>query len=179
MQFSRTGIEGVWVIAPGFLEDSRGRFFRAWCSREFAEHGISFVPLQANMGFSLSKGTTRGLHFQIEPAAEAKLVRCTRGSIFDVAVDLRSGSPTWGQWFGTELTEENGRMLYIPELCAHGYQTLTDRTEMHYMTSQIYAPSACRGSRFDDPAFAINWPLAPTAVSDQDRSWPLIASQGT
>ena len=173
MRFSQTEIAGVWVIDPDFREDDRGRFFRAWCSREFAEKGIQFLPLQANMGFSLAQGTTRGMHYQIEPAAEAKLVRCTRGAMFDVALDLRPSSPTWGKWFGTELTEQNGRMLFVPELCAHGYQTLTDRTEMHYMTSQVYTPRACRGARFDDPAFQIQWPLPVTVVSDQDRNWPL------
>jgi dTDP-4-dehydrorhamnose 3,5-epimerase len=162
------------VIDPDFHLDDRGRFFRAWCSREFAENGIQFLPLQANMGLSVAEGTTRGMHYQIEPAAEAKLVRCTRGAIFDVALDLRPGSPTWGKWFGTELSEQNGRMLFVPQLCAHGYQTLTANTEMHYMTSQVYTASACRGVRFDDPAFQIQWPLAATVVSDQDRNWPLI-----
>jgi len=174
MRFTETPIAGVWVIDPDFRGDDRGRFFRAWCSREFADHGIDFLPLQANMGFSVQRGTVRGMHYQVEPALEAKLVRCTRGSMFDVALDLRPGSPTYGQWFGAELTEDNGRMLFVPEHCGHGYQTLDDRTEMHYMTSQVYTPSACRGARFDDPAFAIRWPLPPTAVSDQDRSWPLV-----
>ena len=162
------------MIDPDFHLDDRGRFFRAWCSREFAENGIQFLPLQANMGLSVAEGTTRGMHYQIEPAAEAKLVRCTRGAMFDVALDLRPGSPTWGKWFGTELSEQNGRMLFVPQLCAHGYQTLTANTEMHYMTSQVYTASACRGVRFDDPAFRIQWPLAATVVSDQDRNWPLI-----
>jgi dTDP-4-dehydrorhamnose 3,5-epimerase len=173
MRFSGTAIQGVCLIDPDFHLDDRGRFFRAWCSREFAENGIQFLPLQANMGLSLAKGTTRGMHYQIEPAAEAKLVRCTRGAMFDVALDLRPGSPTWGKWFGTELSEQNGRMLFVPPLCAHGYQTLTPDTEMHYMTSQVYTASACRGVRFDDPAFRIQWPLAATVVSDQDRNWPL------
>ena len=175
MRFTETPVTGVWVIDPDFRGDDRGRFFRAWCSREFADHGIEFLPLQANMGFSLLKGTVRGMHLQVEPALEAKLVRCTRGAMFDVALDLRPGSSTWGQWFGTELSEENGRMLFVPEHCGHGYQTLEDRTEMHYMTSQVYTPAACRGARFDDPAFGIDWPLPVTSVSDQDRNWPLIS----
>jgi dTDP-4-dehydrorhamnose 3,5-epimerase len=174
MRFTETPIAGVWVIDPEFRGDDRGRFFRAWCSREFAEHGIEFLPLQANMGFSALKGTLRGMHYQVEPALEAKLVRCTRGAMFDVALDLRPGSATFGQWFGAELTEENGRMLYLPERCGHGYQTLVDGTEMHYMTSQVYTPSACRGARYDDLAFRIQWPLPATAVSDQDRTWPLL-----
>jgi dTDP-4-dehydrorhamnose 3,5-epimerase len=176
MQFTETSITGVWVIDPDFRRDDRGHFFRAWCAREFAEHGLQFVPLQANMGLSHLKATTRGLHYQAEPAAEAKLVRCTRGAIFDVAVDLRPHSPTFGKWFGAELTQENGRMLFVPELCGHGYQTLQENSEMYYMASQIYTPSACRGARFDDPAFAIEWPLHPTAVSEQDRNWPPMQS---
>lgn len=175
MRFTKCSIPGVWVIDPVFHEDHRGRFFRAWCEREFADHGIGFTPLQANMGFSLRKGTTRGMHLQVEPALEAKLVRCTRGSIFDVALDLRPESPARGQWFGVELNAENGRMLYLPEGCAHGYQTLEDSTEMHYMASQVYVPGAARGVRFDDPAFGISWPMTPTVVSEQDRNWPLTA----
>ncbi len=147
---------------------------RAWCAREFSEQGINFVPVQANMGFSLSKGTLRGMHYQIEPALEAKLVRCTRGSMFDVVLDVRPGSPTYKQWFAVELSADNGRMLYLPEGCAHGYQTLEENTEMHYMASAVYTPSVARGARFDDPAFQIQWPLPVTAISEQDRGWPLI-----
>lgn len=168
-------IAGVWLIAPTFHADERGRFFRAWCSKEFAEHGIDFLPVQANMGFSMHKGTVRGMHFQVEPALEAKLVRCTRGAIFDVALDLRPESLTYGKWFGTELSAENGQMLYVPEHCAHGYQTLENQTEMHYMASQFYSPNAACGARFDDAAFSIQWPLPATVVSDQDRNWPLLA----
>ncbi len=174
MRFTETSIDGVRVIDPEFHQDERGRFFRAWCSREFTQHGIDFLPVQANMGFSYHKGTVRGMHFQIEPAAEAKLVRCPRGAIFDVALDLRPDSPTFKQWFGAELTADNGRMLFVPEHCAHGYQTLADETEMHYMTSQCYAPDAARGVRFDDPAFAIQWPLPASAVSAQDRNWEFL-----
>ena len=174
MQFTKTGICGVWVIDPTPHADDRGRFFRTWCAREFAEHGIHFAPVQENMGFSLRKGTVRGMHFQIEPVVEAKLVRCTRGAMFDVALDLRRDSPSYGRWFGTELSANNGRMLYVPEYCAHGYQTLEDATEMQYMTSQVYTPSACRGARFDDPFFHIQWPLPVTATSEQDLNWPLL-----
>ena len=174
MDFTQTAIQGAWLIRPAFHQDERGRFFRAWCAREFADHGIRFTPLQANMGYSIRKGTVRGLHFQTEPALEAKLVRCTRGSMFDVVLDLRPNSPTFGKWYGAELSAENGCMLLVPEHCAHGYQTLEDETEMHYMASQVYTPGAARGVRFDDPAFAIRWPLAPSAISDQDRNWPLF-----
>jgi dTDP-4-dehydrorhamnose 3,5-epimerase len=162
------------VIDPAPREDERGRFMRAWCTREFTDHALDFLPVQANMGYSVKKGTVRGMHFQEAPALEAKLVRCTRGAMFDVVLDLRPGSSTYGKWFGTELTPENGRMLYLPEQCAHGYQTLVDDTEMHYMTSAFYSPNAARGVRFDDPFFAIEWPLPAIAVSEQDRNWPLV-----
>jgi dTDP-4-dehydrorhamnose 3,5-epimerase len=173
MHFIETSIPGAKVIDPSPHADDRGRFLRAWCAREFLEHGLDFVPVQANMGFSKTKGTTRGMHLQVAPALEAKLVRCTRGSMFDVVLDLRPESPTFRKWYGVELSAENSRMLFVPENCAHGYQTLEDGTEMHYMTSAYYTPGAAHGVRFDDPAFAIRWPLAATVVSDQDRNWPL------
>jgi len=174
MRFTSTDLAGAWVIDPNPHEDERGRFMRAWCAREFAEHGLDFLPVQANMGFSIRKGTVRGMHFQEAPALEAKLVRCTRGAIFDVVLDLRPGSASYGKWYGAELSAENGRMLYLPEGCAHGYQTLEDGTEMHYMASEFYTPSAARGVRFDDPAFGIQWPLVAAAVSEQDLAWPLV-----
>lgn len=178
MNFIKTGLAGVWVIEPSPHKDERGRFMRAWCVREFQEHGLDFLPVQANLGFSRQKGTTRGMHFQEAPALEAKLVRCTRGSMFDVAVDLRPGSSSYGKWYGIELSAENGRMLYVPEQCAHGYQTLEDNTEMHYMTSQFYTPQAVRGVAFDDPSFKIEWPLTATVVSEQDRNWPMVTLSG-
>jgi dTDP-4-dehydrorhamnose 3,5-epimerase len=174
MLFRTCEIAGAWVVEPQPLRDERGYFVRAWCRREFEDHGIEFAPLQANMGFSRRKGTIRGLHYQVAPAIEAKLVRCTRGSLFDVVVDIRPESPTYRAWHGTTLSAENGCMLFVPEGCAHGYQTLVDDTEMHYMTSAFYAPNEARGARYDDPAFAIHWPLPPGYVSAQDRSWPLI-----
>jgi len=174
VRFTDTNVVGAKVIDPSPHEDNRGRFMRVWCSREFADHGLKFLPVQANMGFSLKKGTLRGMHFQVAPALEAKLVRCTRGAIFDVVLDLRPGSPSYGNWCSAELTAENGRMLYLPEGCAHGYQTLEDASEMHYMTSAFYTPEATRGVRFDDPAFNIEWPLPPTAISEQDRNWALV-----
>jgi len=174
MRFRETRVVGARLIDPSPHEDERGRFLRAWCSREFTEHGIEFLPVQANMGFSSVKGTIRGMHLQTPPAPEAKLIRCTRGSMFDVVLDLRPDSASYGKWHGEELSAENGRMLYVPEHCAHGYQTLEDNTEMYYMTSQFYTPSAAYGVRFDDPAFGIKWPLSATAVSEQDRSWPLV-----
>ncbi len=174
MRFTETDLTGVWMINPDPHEDDRGRFMRAWCVREFAERGIDFLPVQANMGFSIHKGTVRGMHFQESPALEAKLVRCTRGAIFDVALDLRPESPTYSKWYGTELSADNGRMLYVPRHCAHGYQTLEDDTEMFYMTSELYTPNAVRGVRFNDPEFNIQWPLVATVVSEQDLNWPLV-----
>jgi dTDP-4-dehydrorhamnose 3,5-epimerase len=135
---------------------------------------VSFLPVQANLGFSRTRGTIRGMHFQEAPTIEAKLVRCTRGAIFDTVLDLRPESPSYGQWYGVELSAENGRMLYVPGHCAHGYQTLEACTEMYYMSSDFYTPSAVRGVRFDDPAFRIQWPLVATVVSEQDRNWPLV-----
>jgi dTDP-4-dehydrorhamnose 3,5-epimerase len=174
MRFMPVDVVAAWVIDPTPQVDDRGCFQRAWCTREFAGHGIHFLPVQANMGFSLRKGTVRGMHYQAAPALEAKLIRCTRGSMFDVVLDLRPDSTSYGKWYGTELSAKNGRMLYVPELCAHGYQTLEDSTEMYYMTSQFYASDAARGVRFDDLAFGIEWPLSATAVSEQDRNWPPV-----
>ena len=174
MFFADVNIIGAKVIDPTPRLDTRGKFMRAWCAQEFAEHGIDFSPVQANMGFSPQKGTIRGLHFQEAPALEAKLVRCTRGAIFDVALDLRIKSPSYGAWYGVVLSAENARMLYVPEGCAHGYQTIEEETEMYYLTSAFYTPKAVRGVRFDDPAFQIKWPLAATAVSEQDRQWPAL-----
>jgi dTDP-4-dehydrorhamnose 3,5-epimerase len=175
VRFTETNIAGAWVIDPEPHEDDRGRFMRAWCTQEFSDHGLNFLPVQANMGFSIRKGTVRGMHFQEAPALEAKLVRCTRGIIFDVVVDVRPESPSYGQWYGVELSADNGRMLYVPEHCAHGYQSLEDHTEIHYMASEFYTPNSARGVRFDDPEFGIQWPLAATVVSEQDRTWPLVS----
>ena len=178
MRFSEIKLAGAKVIDPNPHEDSRGRFMRAWCAREFATHGLDFVPVQANIGFSIRKGTIRGLHVQVAPALEAKLIRCTRGAIFDVMVDLRPESPSYREWCAVELTAESGRMVYVPALCAHGYQTLEENTEIYYLASGYYAPAAVRGLRFDDPAFNIQWPLVATVVSEQDLTWPLAAEQG-
>lgn len=179
LRFTPTDVVGAVLIEPILREDDRGHFSRAWCIREFAEHGIDFVPVQANTGFSIRKGTLRGLHFQIKPALEAKLVRCTKGAIFDVVVDLRPESSSYRKWYGVELRAENYQMLYVPEGCGHGYQSLEDRTDLYYLTSQYFTPSAARGVRFDDPAFGIRWPLAPTAISEQDRHWPLVSETST
>ncbi|MGB2677989.1 MAG: dTDP-4-dehydrorhamnose 3,5-epimerase family protein [Candidatus Acidiferrum sp.] len=175
LRFKPTSVVGAVLIDPILREDDRGHFSRTWCFREFAEHGIDFVPVQANTSSNLRKGTVRGVHLQVEPALEAKLIHCAQGAIFDVVLDLRPESPTYGEWFGTELSADNHRMLYIPERCGHGYQTLEDSTYVYYLTSQYFTPTAGRGVRFDDPAFGIEWPLEPTSISEQDRNWPLVS----
>ena len=175
LNFTRTPLPGAVLIDPVLRKDDRGHFSRAWCAREFSEHGIEFTPVQANTGFSYQKGTLRGMHYQVAPALEAKLIRCTKGSLFDVIVDLRPESPSYRKWHGVELLAERYQMLYVPEGCAHGYQTLEDNTDLYYMTSQYFTPSAARGVRYDDVAFGITWPLRPTAISDQDRNWPLFS----
>ena len=175
MIFKETIIEGAWSIDPTPHLDERGRFMRAWCRREFADHSIQFDPVQANMSESLKAGTIRGLHYQIPPHAEAKLMRCTRGSVYDVLVDLRPDSPTLGRWFGLELSATNARMLFVPPLCAHGYQTLSQDAETYYLTSAYFAPAAVRGLRFDDPGLMIQWPLLVSDVSEQDQRWPTFS----
>ena len=146
---------------------------RAWCLDEFRDQGIDFQPVQANMAFSSALGTVRGLHYQVSPALEAKLVRCTRGSVFDVVVDLRPESETYRTWFGAMLTAENGRMMYVPEGCAHGYLTLADDTELIYFVSESYHPEAERGVRWNDPSFGIEWPrTSGLTISLKDQQWP-------
>jgi dTDP-4-dehydrorhamnose 3,5-epimerase len=174
LRFTPTSVAGAFLIDPILRTDNRGHFSRAWCFREFAEQGIEFTPVQANTGFSFRKGTLRGLHFQVEPALEAKLVRCTRGALFDVVVDLRPQSPSYRQWYGIELKADRYQMLFVPDGCAHGYQTLEDNTDAFYMSSQYFTPAAAKGVRFDDPAFGVKWPLAATVISEQDRNWPLF-----
>ena len=172
MIFTETAMPGSWLVDLKLIEDDRGFFARGWCAQEFADHGLNPQLKQINVAFNPRRGTLRGMHFQEPPWAEAKLVRCTRGAIYDVIVDLRPGSPTFRQWLGVELTAENHRMLYVPEGCAHGYQTLVDATEMYYQTTAAYAPTAAKGVRYDDPAFGIEWPLPVAAISAADRGWP-------
>lgn len=173
MIFTETELRGAVIVDLDRREDERGFFARAWCRREFEEQGLSAEVVQCNLSFNHRKGTLRGMHYQVEPYGEVKLIRCTRGAIYDVIVDLRPESPTYKRWTGVELTGENGRMLYVPEGFAHGYQTLADGTETFYQVSESYTPEAERGLRWDDPAFAIEWPEAePRIISEKDRSWP-------
>ena len=172
MEFIETALKGAFLIRQKKIEDHRGYFARAWCRQEFIQHGLNSNMLQLNTAFSFQRGTVRGMHYQAKPHEEAKLIRCTRGAIYDVIVDLRPASPTFGGWHGEELTSSNGSMLYAPQGFAHGYQTLLDETEMYYITSALYAPEAARGVRHDAVAFGIRWPLPVTAISEQDRKWP-------
>jgi dTDP-4-dehydrorhamnose 3,5-epimerase len=171
--FTETDLAGAYLIDLEQLEDERGFFARAWDVNEFAERGLSTRLVQANVAFNRSAGTLRGMHYQAEPHAEAKLVRCTRGAVYDVIIDLRPHSPTHARWLAVELTAESGRMLYVPEGFAHGYQTLVGETETFYLVSEFYEPQAERGVRWDDPFFAIDWPeTADRIMSDKDRKWP-------
>lgn len=171
MIFTPTKIPNVLIVELEKREDARGYFARAWCEREFAEHRLpQFV--QTNISMSRRKGTIRGLHYQAAPHRESKYLRCIRGAIFDVALDLRPASPTFMQWFGIELTSENRKAVFVPEGLAHAYQALTDDAEVIYSTSCYYAPGAERGVRWNDPAFGIDWPIKKTIVSTKDATWP-------
>lgn len=173
MRFVPTPIAGVQVVELERHDDERGFFARAWCREELAAAGLNSELSQCSLSRNIAVGTLRGMHLQRAPYSEAKLVRCTRGAIFDVAVDLRAGSPTHGTWFGTELDAESGRALYIPEDCAHGFQTLVPDSDVFYAISVPYAPDAASGVRWDDPFFGIAWPDTPARViSARDGSWP-------
>jgi dTDP-4-dehydrorhamnose 3,5-epimerase len=172
MEFTETKLKGGFLVRLRSIEDHRGYFARAFCRDEFLAHGLNGNMIQLNVGFSHAKGTLRGLHYQEAPHQEAKIVRCSRGAIYDVMVDVRPESPTRGQWVAAELTPDNRSMLYVPEGFAHGYQTLVDDTEITYLASRSYVAAAATGVRFNDPAFAIEWPLPVAVVSDADRNWP-------
>jgi dTDP-4-dehydrorhamnose 3,5-epimerase len=177
MLFTRTKLPGVFVIDLELRRDERGFFARQWCADEFARLGLDSRVAQINTARSAVAGTLRGLHYQVAPQGEVKLVRCTRGAVFDVAVDVRPDSPSYCQWFGIELDADSGRMLYIPEGCAHGYLTLVANTDLAYQASVPYAPSCARGVRFDEPAFGIRWPRSIEVISAQDSSWPSLPAR--
>jgi dTDP-4-dehydrorhamnose 3,5-epimerase len=160
------------VIKVEPREDERGFFARAWCQREMAEQGLDPRVVQCNLSFNHTCGTVRGMHYQIAPHQESKLVRCLRGSIFDVIIDLRPESATYAKWFGVELSAEERNMLFVPEGFAHGYQTLRENTEVFYQVSEFYQPGSEAGLRWDDPAFAIKWPIQATLISEKDRTHP-------
>jgi len=174
--FTETKLKGAYIIEPERLEDERGFFARTFCQKELKEHGLNTCVAQCNISFNKKRGTLRGMHYQVEPYAEAKLVRCTMGTIDDVALDLRLDSLTFKQWIGVELSAENRRMLYIPEGLAHGFQTLTDDTEVFYQMSEFHHPESARGVRWDDPAFGVEWPLNNPIISVRDRTYNFFES---
>jgi dTDP-4-dehydrorhamnose 3,5-epimerase len=176
MRFEAAKVTGAFLIEPEPITDERGFFARIWCRDEFAAHGLNPTLAQANVSFNHRKGTLRGMHYQAAPHQEAKLVRCTRGAIWDIVLDLRPDSPTYRAWTGAELSDANRAMLYVPEGCAHGFLTLTDAAEVAYQMSVPYAPEAARGVRYDDPAFDIEWPGEVVVINQRDASYPDVDS---
>jgi len=172
MQFVPTELDGVWVVEADPRVDDRGSFLRTWCRDAFQAQGLDAAWTQCSSSRNPSRGTLRGLHFQVPPGAETKLVRCTRGAVYDVAVDLREGSPTFRRWTAVELSAENQRQLYIPAGLAHGFLSLEDHSDVYYQISCNYTPETMGGVRWDDPAFGIVWPLPPRVISERDQSYP-------
>ncbi len=172
MIFTETKLKGAYILDIKKREDARGFFARSWCQKEFEDHDLTSQLRQANISLSLKKGTLRGMHYQVVPYREAKLVRCTRGALYDVIVDLRPDSPTYKEWIGVELTADNYRMLFVPEGFAHGFLTMEDNTEASYQVSEFYTPGAEQGLRYNDPAFGIEWPLEVQVISEKDANWP-------
>lgn len=172
MIFNPTPLSGAYTIDLEKRGDNRGFFARVFCQEEFGKQGLLTQFVQVNNSLSAKKGTLRGMHYQLPPSAEVKVVRCIRGALYDVIVDLRPDSPTFKKWFGDELTTENRRMMYVPRGFAHGLVTLTEDTEVLYWVSAFYSPENERGVRFDDPAIGIAWPVPPSEISDKDRKWP-------
>ena len=178
MIFTETKLPGAFEIELERKADDRGFFARTWCAREFAEHGLGTTLAQCNISFNTHRGTLRGMHWQAAPREEAKLVRCSAGSIYDVIVDLRPGSPGYLQHVGVELTADRGNMLYVPEGFAHGFLTLEPATEVFYQMSEFYAPEAARGLRYDDPLLGIVWPAPVTQIAERDATYPdLVAGR--
>jgi len=172
MVFIETRLKGAFIIEPERQEDDRGFFARTWCQWEFENHGLNSRLVQCSLSYNARKGTLRGMHYQVPPHAEAKLVRCARGALYDVIIDLRAASPTFRCWISVELTAESRKALYIPEGFAHGFQTLMDDTEALYQMSEFYHPECARGVRWDDPVFKISWPPSPRIISPKDQQYP-------
>lgn len=172
MKFIETKISGVFDVHPERMTDDRGFFARTWCRKEFQEHGLDSSLLQCSISFNKRRGTLRGMHFQVPPFAETKLVRCTRGAIYDVVLDLRRESATFKLWVAATLTAENRDMLYVPKGCAHGFLTLEDDTEVFYQMSEVYDAASSRGVRWNDPEFGITWPEKVEVIADRDRTYP-------
>lgn len=175
MKFTKTKLEGVYIIEPEVKIDKRGYFIRVFCKDEFLKAGLNFEIVQINRSLSNKKGTIRGMHFQKEPKAENKVVQCLKGEIYDVVVDIRKNSSTFGQWVSEILSEENKKMMYVPKGCAHGFQTLKNNCVVEYFMSEFYSPEHYFGVRWNDPFFNIHWLIKnPTVISEQDLNWPLI-----
>lgn len=172
MLFRETQIAGVVEVLPEPKVDERGFFARTWCQGEFAARGLNPCLVQCNISLNARKGTLRGMHYQIGVHAEAKLIRCTQGSIYDVAIDLRAESPTFRKWHAAMLSAGNRKMLYVPEGCAHGFLTLDDESEVFYQMSQFYDPESGRGVRWNDPSFRIDWPAPVEVIAERDRTYP-------
>jgi dTDP-4-dehydrorhamnose 3,5-epimerase len=177
MHFIPTRLEGAWIVELQPHQDSRGLFARTYCAQEFNGQGLINKFVQCNTSWNARKGTIRGLHYQVPPSSEAKLVRCTAGALLDVIVDLRPASPTYLETYSVELTAANRLALYIPELFAHGFQTLEDSTEVFYQMSEFYDPKHGQGLRYNDPELGIKWPLSIASISAQDLSWPLLSER--
>ncbi len=176
MIFHETKILGVYIIELERREDKRGFFARCFCQHEYEALGLNPHTVQHNLSFNYDRGTLRGMHYQIDPYQEVKIIRCTRGAIYDVIVDLRKDSPTYKQWIGVELTQDNYKIFYVPKDFAHGYITLRPQTEVQYLASQFYQPNSESGLRYDDPTFGIVWPIEVNCMSDKDKNWPEFAS---
>lgn len=175
MQFHPTNLDGAWLITADPVYDERGFFARTFCTREFADRGLATRYVQHSTSFSRARGTIRGMHFQHPPHSEIKVVSCLKGAIWDVIIDLRPESPTFRSWSGFELSDTNRKQLYVPKGFAHGFQTLTDDTIVAYLISEFYTPEATAGVRYDDPAFAITWPLPVSVISKKDTEWALFS----
>lgn len=174
MKFINTELDDTYIIESEKITDNRGFFTRTFCVKEFAQYGIEFHIEQCSMSFNKNKGTLRGLHYQCAPHEETKIVRCTKGSIYDVVVDLRPDSFSYKKWISIELNEKNNRAIYIPTGCAHGFQTLLEDTVVYYQMNEFYHPECARGVRYDDPSFGIEWPINKITISDKDRNYRLI-----
>ena len=173
MVFKETRLKGAFIIELEKIVDGRGFFSRAWCQKEFQAHGLNPNVVQCNLSFNTSKGTLRGMHYQIAPHEEAKIVRCIRGKVYDVIIDLRPKSPTYLRWAGFELSSENRKMLYVPESFSHGYLTLADNTELFYQVSHFYSPESESGIRWNDRTVNIKWPQTNgLIITDKDKNWP-------
>ena len=174
MEFRETKLQGAFIVALEPRQDHRGFFSRTFCAKEFEAHNLNPTVAQCNLSFNYTKGTLRGMHYQLSPATETKFIRCTKGAIYDVIIDMRPESETYLQHIGVELSEENRLALYVPEMFAHGYQALTDNTEIIYQVSEFYTPNRERGLRYDDPALGIEWPLPISEISEKDANWSLL-----